>query len=72
MTALLESVDWDEEKQLSLIEFVKKSINTTNGLSFLKEVELDYGTRAKKVVKNILSSEAYYMKLHDAGGHDDN
>ena len=72
MTALLEAVDWDEEKQLSLIEFVKKSINVTDDSSFLKEIELDYGSRAKKAVKNIINSEAYYMKLHDSGDYDDN
>jgi hypothetical protein len=72
MTALLEAVDWDEKKQSELIEFVQESINLTISESFLKTIEIKYGLLAKNVVKNIITTESYYMKLHDAGGTDGN
>jgi hypothetical protein len=72
MTALLESVDWDEEKQKSLIAFFEKSINKTSNEKFLKDVEEKYGLSAKNVIKSIITSESYYMRLHDAGGKNGN
>ncbi len=66
MTELLESVDWDEEKQKKLVEYVQKSVNNDNK-SFLGTVELEYGISAKNVVKNIIKSQSYFMNLNNTG-----
>lgn len=66
MTAILESVDWDEEKQKELVEYVQHSVNN-DSTDFLNVIEIKYGILAKNVIKNIIKSQSYFMTLHNVG-----
>ena len=71
MTEILESVDWDEEKQKELVEYVQQSVNN-DSTGFLDTIEIKYGILAKNVIKNIIKSQSYFMILHndgDTNGH---
>ena len=67
MTEILESVDWDEEKQKELVEYVQQSVNN-DSTSFLDTIETKYGILAKNVIKNIIKYSCIFkMKSSRTG-----
>ena len=66
MTEILESVDWDEDKQEKLVKFVQHEVNNNNS-NLLDDVESKFGLPARNVISNIIKSQLYFMNLSNTG-----
>ena len=69
MTALLESVDWDEEKLSELINHTEGLFDNSKliDIDIIKSIEKKFGSAAKKAIQNIINNELYQMNLHTQG-----
>ena len=77
-TALLEAVSWDEPTRDELVKYVVEYLNSKETAHIdditilLLNVEDNWGTSAKEVLKSIFNVESFYLNLNTQGSQDVN
>jgi hypothetical protein len=68
-TALLEALDWDEDKLKELTSHVSVYLEKARGedlVTFLNNVELTWGSEVKKILIEIFNLEAFALNINNS------
>jgi hypothetical protein len=68
-TALLEALDWDEDKLKELTSHVSVYLEKAHGedlVTFLNNVELTWGSEVKKILIEIFNLEAFALNINNS------